>query len=171
MKNVILLTALLILNSLIICAQQPGDKKSAKQVLEQLPEMLIAQPDGGPDSNANKLINDNLSIVIPPVWREQGLHTLAEFKLTKTDKEPLSATFPPQKLTQGLTITMSTLKKTADEKKQSVLTQVKNHLLAYNKDKTRYSTMPVVYNPHTEGQEESEREQAIERLKKLYTTL
>ena len=125
MKNIILLLAFSFCCIAFSYAQAPKEKKTAKEVINEIPDMLIAQPDAGPDSNANKLINDNLSIEIPPLWREKGLHTLAEFKLTKTEKEPLDATFPSAKRTQDLVITMSTLKKSAEEKKQAVLTAVK----------------------------------------------
>ncbi len=112
------------------------EKKTIKEVIEELPEMLIAQPDAGPDTNANKLINDNLSIVINPMWREMGTHTIIDFKLQKISSEPLSNTFPlkEQELVQALSINMNTIKKTAEEKKQAVLALVKNHISAYYKE-------------------------------------
>jgi hypothetical protein len=112
------------------------EKKSVKEVINKLPDMLIAQPDAGVDTNANKLINDNMYIVINPLWRDKGLQTIIEFKVLKTDKEPLKGTFPlPDKeLVNGLVIGMGTAKKTATEKKQTVLIQIKNHLAAYYKE-------------------------------------
>jgi hypothetical protein len=112
------------------------DKKSVKETLEQLPEMLIAQPDAGPDSNANRLRNDNLSILIDPAWYDKGLQTLLEFKLTKTDYEPLYTTFPipEKKIVQSLTINMGTPKKSANDKKNDVLNVVKKHIIAFYKE-------------------------------------
>lgn len=125
--------------TLTVSAQSSGggkDKKSVKETLEQLPEMLIAQPDAGPDSNANRLRNDNLSILIDPLWYDKGLQTLLEFKLTKTDYEPLSNTFPvpEKKIVQSLIINMGTPKKSAADKKTDVLNVVKKHLTAFYKE-------------------------------------
>jgi hypothetical protein len=112
------------------------DKKSVKEVINEIPDMLIAQRDAGPDSNANKLIDDNLSIVINPMWREKGTQSIIEFKVAKTDKDPLVNTFPlPQKkIAQALTINMGPAKKGAAEKKQAVIAQVKGHIAAYYKE-------------------------------------
>lgn len=136
--------SLLILCSLLLASlssqaqkNEPAkDKKTVKEVINELPDMLIAQPETAADSNANKLINDNVSFTIPLLWKEKGLQTIIEFKLLKTDVEPLLATMPvpDKKLAQGLTINSGTIKKTAAEKKQLVIQQVKTHLQAYYKE-------------------------------------
>ncbi|MES2619418.1 MAG: hypothetical protein V4615_01090 [Bacteroidota bacterium] len=136
-KNICLLTIIFFSISFLQAQEkEKKEKKSVKEVINELPDMLIAQPDAGPDTNANKLINDNMSIVIPPLWREKGLHTLLEFKVPKTNVEPLLSTFPlpDKKIAQGLVVYMSTIKKPAAEKKQSVLAQIKNHITAYYKE-------------------------------------
>lgn len=131
-RNTLLLTALLSI-SLCSMAQSDKDKKSAKEVLQELPDMLIAQPDAGPDTNANKLISANISVVINPMWREKGVLNFVDFKLPKTDKEPLSTTFPQPVRIQNLSVTMSTIKKTPEEKFALVQNSVKAHLAAYYK--------------------------------------
>jgi hypothetical protein len=116
--------------------EKQKDKKSVKEVINKIPDMLIAQPNAGIDTNANKLINDNMYIIINPLWREKGTQTIIEFKVSKTDVEPLKSTFPlpDKKLAQGLIINMGTIKKAALERKQGVLNQIKNHLAAYYKE-------------------------------------
>jgi hypothetical protein len=143
-------TSLLFLTAFALSAQDNDnqkEKKSVKEVIKELPDMLIAQPDAGVDTNANKLINDNLSIVIPPLWREKGVHSIIEFKVLKTDKEPLVKTFPlpDKKLAQGLVIGLGTMKKPANEKKQAVLNQVKSHIAAYFKE-TQVAITPAELN-------------------------
>ena len=118
-KTICLLSFLLFGTSFLFAQdKEKKEKKTAKEVLNELPDMLIAQPDAGPDTNANKLINDNMYIVVNPLWRDKGLHTLLEFKLQKTDFEPLLSTFPlpEKKIAQGLVIVMGTVKKPAAEK-------------------------------------------------------
>src|SRR5688572_16069366 len=138
MTKTICILAICLFTSSFLFAQnkEKKEKKTAKEVLQELPEMLIAQPDAGPDTNANKLIDDNMSIVVNPLWKEKGLHTLVEYKLLKTDFDPLVATFPlpDKKIAQDLIIGMTTVKKPAAEKKQAVLTQIKNHISAYYKE-------------------------------------
>jgi hypothetical protein len=116
--------------------EKAKEKKTVKEVINEIPDMLIAQPDAGVDTNSNKLVNDNMSIVINPLWREHGVHSIIEFKVLKADKEPLVNTFPlpEKKLAQGLVISMGTVKKPVAEKKQAVLSQVKNHITAYYKE-------------------------------------
>lgn len=128
--------SLLLLLSLSLFAQKEIEKKTVKETLEQLPDMLIAQPDQGPDSNANKIVSDRLSITINPLWKKEGTLYFTDFKLTKTDKEPLSATLPlpDKKLVHQVVITLTTLKKTATEKRDLLLADVKKHLAAYYKE-------------------------------------
>ncbi len=117
-------------------AQNKDQKKSVKEVLKELPDMLIAQPDKGPDTLADKLINFNLQLTIPIVWKEQGALIFSDFKLQKADKEPLSESFPlpDKKIAQGVQITMNTIKKSAAEKKEMVMKEVRNHLAGIYKD-------------------------------------
>ncbi|MCW5909200.1 MAG: hypothetical protein KIS94_15145 [Chitinophagales bacterium] len=117
-------------------AQNKEPKKTAKQVLEELPEMLIAQPDKGTDTLADKLINFNLQLTIPPVWKEKGALIFSDFKLPKADHDPIyqSLPFPDKKLAQGIVITMNTIKKTTAEKKDLVLKDVRAHLTALYKE-------------------------------------
>lgn len=137
MKNTLLLIFTTVIFSTVCLAQddKAGGKKSVKETLQDLPEMLIAQPQQGPDTNANKLINDNLSIVINPIWREKGLHTLTEFKLNKIHEEPLATTFPlpDKKRMQTLVITMGTPKKSPADKKLDVENVIRKHIAAYYK--------------------------------------
>jgi hypothetical protein len=132
--TVLMLTAILFSNAQN--KEKAKEKKSVKDVVNAIPDMLIAQPDAGVDTNANKLVNDNMSIVIPPVWREKGTQSIIEFKVLKTDKDPLVKTFPlpDKKLAQGLSIGMGTMKKPATEKKQAMLNQLKAHITAYYKE-------------------------------------
>lgn len=139
MKTISLLMALLLLSTSFLQAQkkeEPKQKKTASEVLKELPEMLIAQPETAPDTNANKLINDNLSIVLNPLWKEKGVQTIIDYKLLKTETEPLVSTLPlpDKKLVNGLSINMNTVKKSPEEKKQQVLAQVKTHLTAVYKE-------------------------------------
>lgn len=141
MTKTILLSACMLISASFLFAQnkdkkEPKEKKTVKEVMSEIPDMLIAQPDAGPDSNANKLINDNLSLVINPLWKEKGLQTIIDFKVLKTDLDPLKTTFPlsNKKLSQGLVINIGTMKKTAAEKKQAVLNVVKSHISAYYKE-------------------------------------
>lgn len=112
------------------------EKKTVKEVINELPDMLLAQPETPADTNANRLINDNVSIVISPLWKEKGLQTIIDYKLLKTDAEPILATMPlpHKKLAQGIVIKSGTIKKTPADKKQAVFTQVKNHISTYNKE-------------------------------------
>ncbi len=127
---------LLLMSFVWASAQNKGQKKSAKEVLQELPDMLIAQPDKGPDTLADKLINFNMQLTVPPIWKEQGALIFSDFKLQKADKEPLSESFPlsEKKIAQGLQITMNTIKKSTTEKKEMVMKEVKNHLAGIYKD-------------------------------------
>lgn len=138
MKKIILISAITFIYQIGISqkSEPAKEKKSVKEVINELPDMLLAQPETAADTNANRLINDNVSIVIPLLWKEKGLQTIIDYKLLKTDAEPLLATMPlpHKKLAQGIIINSGTIKKTAVDKKQSVVTQVKNHISAYNKE-------------------------------------
>jgi hypothetical protein len=139
MKSILFCITLLLFCSTVLQAQkkdEPKPKKTAGEILKELPDMLIAQPETAPDTNANKLMNDNLSMVLHPLWKEKGLQTIIEYKLLKTEVEPLASTlpFPSKKLVNGLSINMNTVKKTPEEKKQQVLGQVKTHLAAVYKE-------------------------------------
>lgn len=137
MKKIILISAITFIWQIGISQKSESgkEKKTVKEVINELPEMLLAQPETAADTNANRLTNDNVSIVIPLLWKEKGLQTIIDYKLLKTDAEPLLATMPlpHKKLAQGIIINSGTVKKTAADKKQSVVTQVKNHISTYYK--------------------------------------
>ncbi|MBK7149517.1 MAG: hypothetical protein IPH78_12040 [Bacteroidetes bacterium] len=134
-------TALLFLLSVMLLtasAQKNSDNKDKtfKEKVDQFGQDLIAQPDKAVDTNANKLINDNLSMEVPPLWREKGTYTIVQFNLTKTDLDPLYQTFPlpDKKITQSLIVNMGTTKKSAADKKAEVFTNIKKHMATYYKD-------------------------------------
>ena len=138
MKNITLLIfiSFLSLSNYAQEKEKPKDKKSIKEVLKEIPDMLIAAPDAAVDTNANRLINDNIALDINPLWKEKGLQTIIEYKLQKTDAEPLQATMPvpDKKIVQVITINSGTSKKPLAEKKQAVLAQIKNHVAAFYKE-------------------------------------
>jgi len=129
MKFVITVIALLIFTEAF---SQEKSKKTVKETLSELPDMLIAQPDAAVDTNANKLLNDKMYIIIPPVWREVGTLSIFDFKLPKTDQDPIKATLPlPDKaIVKSMSINIGSWKKTAEEKRQQILATQKSHLLA-----------------------------------------
>jgi hypothetical protein len=118
---------------------QEKTKKTVKETLSEIPDMLIAQPDAAVDTNANKLMNDKMYIIIPPVWREVGTLSIIDFKLPKTDQDPVKATLPlPEKsIVKSMSINIGSWKKTAEEKRQQVLATQKSHLLALLKQNGR----------------------------------
>lgn len=134
MKKSVLMMLLLAVSCSVFSQKEP--KKSAKEVLEELPEMLIAQPDKGPDTLADKLVNFNLQLTVPPVWKEKGALIFSDFKVAKADKEPLDKTLPvpDKKIAQGIQITMNTVKKTVGDKKEEVLKQLKTTVTKLYKD-------------------------------------
>ena len=139
MKKQFIMVLLTLIASHLLYAQQEKDKKekkTAKEVLQELPERLIAQPDAGPGTNANKLISDNMWMVVNPLWKTKGLLTFTDFKLQKTDEEPLAETMPipDKKIVQSILINLGTVKKSPADKKQVVLNNVKTHLTAYYKE-------------------------------------
>jgi hypothetical protein len=145
MKKLLLLTAVLLTATFYGHAQT--DKKQTKtqkaiETIKALPEDLLAQPDAAIDTDANKLVNDNLSFVVPPLWKEKGVLSIIEFKLQKCDVDPLVETFPlpERKPVQMLTMTMNTVKKTAADKKAAVLADVQKHLTAYFKEQGKAIT-------------------------------
>lgn len=136
MFNRLLTLSLFLLASFSLFAQKEKEKKTVKETIEQLPDMLIAQPEQAPDSNANKIVSDRLSIAVNPLWKKEGTLYFTDFKLAKTDKEPLSATLPlpDKKIVHQVVITLTTIKKTAAEKRDLMLADVKKHLAAYYKE-------------------------------------
>src|SRR5207249_3766934 len=104
-----------------------------KETIKSLPEDLIKAPEVAADSLADRLVNDNLSIPVNPLWKEKGTLTIIDFKMMKCDVEPLKSTFPlaDKKLVQSLTINLNTVKKTPTDKKQAVLADVQKHLQAF----------------------------------------
>lgn len=143
MRKLLLITVIAAMGCFTVQAQtntkDNGKQTKGEKVMEaikNLPEDLLAQPETAPDTNANKIMNDNLSVVVNPMWREKGTTSFIEYKLQKCDVDPVKSTFPlgDKKLVQELTVNLNTIKKTAEEKKQLVLAQVQNHLTAYYKE-------------------------------------
>lgn len=132
-------TTFVLLLLFITAFAQEKTKKTVKETLSELPDMLIAQPDAALDTNANKLMNDKMYIIIPPVWREVGTLSIIDFKLPKTDQDPIKATLPlPEKsIVKNISINIGNWKKTAEEKRQQILAQQKSHLLALLKQNSR----------------------------------
>jgi hypothetical protein len=112
-------------------------KKKAKfgETMQQLPDMLIAPGDKAVDSSMYFLKNDNLTISVNPMWQDKGTQISNDLRLNKINEDPLDATFPLQskRLCNGLTITMETVKKPMDYKKQQIIASIKAHLLALYK--------------------------------------
>ena len=110
-------------------------KKSLIDKANQLGNDLIAGHEKAPDTLVGKFVLDKLTISVPPVWREQGTMLFNDLKLTKTDKLPFvtSLPMPEKKLTQGVTMTMNSIKKSEEDKKQMVITLLKQHLTDYYK--------------------------------------
>ncbi|HWB62594.1 MAG TPA: hypothetical protein VG603_03715 [Chitinophagales bacterium] len=130
--------ALLIILSISSNAQNnSNDKKKGNfsETVKQLPDMLVAKADNGPDSSMYFLKNDNLQLTVQPAWQQNGTQVGNELKLQKVNDEPLDATFPipDKKLANGLTVTLMNYKKPADDKKQQITAQVKSHLQALYK--------------------------------------
>ncbi len=138
MKHLFLTTVLFSV-FVMLNAQAPEKQTKGQKFIEtikNLPEDLIKQPDAPADTNANKLVNDNLSMEVHPVWKEKGTLSIIEYKMLKCDVDPVKETLPlpDKKLVQVITINLNTIKKTAAEKKQMVLAQVQSHLAAYYKE-------------------------------------
>ena len=149
MKTILFFLAILSFSA--IQAQHAQDstktkKKGFVETVKDIPDMLIAQPDQGPDSMANKLRNDNLYINVNPIWKDKGTNIGNDLKLQKVNEEPLAETFPlaDKKLVNGFVLTLLTQKKTADEKKQAAIAQVKTHLMALYKEAGKSHTAAEV---------------------------
>lgn len=141
MHKIITLTAFALLTCFVALAQEKDKDKQTKgekimETIKNLPDDLLAQPDAVPDSNANKIMNDNLSIEVHPIWKEKGTTSIIEYKMLKCDVDPVRETFPlpDKKLVQGLTVNLNTIKKSPEEKRQAVLAQIQSHLTAYYKE-------------------------------------
>ena len=140
MKVAFLLFSLLLTGSLAIQAQDTTKtqktKKNLGEKIEAIPDMLISTPTNPTDSALSILKNENLSLIINPVWNEKGTQTNNDLKVIKLNEDPLKETFPlPEKeITNNLIITMTTIKKSADDKKNAVFNQAKTHLAAYYKE-------------------------------------
>lgn len=139
MKNLSLLIVLLLLGAQVTFAQNDKDtkeKKTVKEKLEALPDMLIAQPDNPADTFGDKIVSNNLYIKVHPLWREKGAMILNDYKLNKTNEEPLDATLPvpDKKIAQSIVINLNTVKKNPADVKAQVMAQVKKNLIKYYKD-------------------------------------
>ena len=140
MKTVLLLVGLLFSYSVAVHAQDSTKTKKPKTSLgdkiEALPDMLIPAYNNPTDSALSILKNENLTLIINPEWNEKGSQTNNDLKVPKLNEEPLKGTFPlPEKeIANSLTITMTTIKKSAEDKKNAVFAQAKTHLAAYYKE-------------------------------------
>src|ERR1019366_5640713 len=145
MKSLVLLLTLFSFSAIQAQhAQQDSTKTKKKgfvETVKEIPDMLIATPDKV-DTMANKLRNDNLYINVNPLWKDKGTNIGNDLKLTKINEDPLSETFPlaDKKLVNGMNLTLLTQKKSADEKKQAIINQVRTHLLALYKEAGKTST-------------------------------
>ncbi|MDB5284658.1 MAG: hypothetical protein JWO06_3733 [Bacteroidota bacterium] len=142
MKIAMILFALISFSALHAQDSTKVKKKSFTDKVKEIPDMLIAQPDKGVDTMANKLRNDNLYITINPVWKDKGTNIGNDLKLQKINEEPLNETFPlsDKKILNGMVLTMLTQKKTAQDKKDALANQVRTHLLAIYKESGKAST-------------------------------
>ena len=137
MKIAFLVAGLLLSASVVLHAQDSTKTKKPKmnlgQTIEALPDMLIPHYDNPTDSAMSILKNENLVLIIDPIWNEKGTQMNNDLKVSKCNEEPVSGTFPlPEKnLTNTLTITMTTKKISADDKKNQVFSAAKTHLAAY----------------------------------------
>lgn len=144
MKPISLLLLFIALSTQTLLAQKDNKDKETKEdkkkkvteTINKLPDMIIANPDNGPDTMANKLRNDNLYLTVNPMWKEKGTQIGNDLKVLKINEDPLAETFPvpDKKIASGLTITMLNQKKTIEEKKAALATQVKTHLQGIYKE-------------------------------------
>jgi len=140
MKIVFLVISLLLSGTALVNAQDSTQTKKPKKSLgdkiEALPDMFIPVYNTPSDSALSILKNENLTLIINPEWNEKGSQTNNDLKIPKLNEEPLKATFPmPEKeIANSLTITMTTIKKSAEDKKNQVFNQAKTHLAAYYKE-------------------------------------
>ncbi len=132
MKNVLFLL-LTIVSVTLVNAQE---KKTILQKAEDLGNKLIGQPDAGVDTTVDKIMTDNLYITVDPLWRQKGSMIFNDYKLNKTNEEPLVNTlpFPEKKLIQNITINLINQKKPVSDKRNATLALIKTHLTAYYKE-------------------------------------
>lgn len=136
MKMRLLLLLALVSSQLFLAAQKKEDKKTVGEKVEEFTEALLAQPDKGIDSDANKLVSGNVAMEIHTLWKEKGTLFFNDYKLDKTHNPPLDETMPlaEKKIIQAVTIALNTNKKTAAEKKDGLLKEIKTHLTGYYKE-------------------------------------
>jgi hypothetical protein len=140
MKIAFLVVSLLLAGTFAAQAQDSTKVKKPKTSLadkiEKLPDMFIPEVHNPTDSALSILKNENLILIINPEWNEKGTQTNNDLKITKLNEDPLKETFPlPEKeIANVLVITMTTIKKSAEDKKNSLLTAAKQHLAAYYKE-------------------------------------
>lgn len=139
MNKVILFSLVFLLSATTAVMAQKADTtgKEKKSLIDKATDFgneLIAGPEHV-DTFVGKFVQDNLSINVPPIWRDKGTMMFNDLKLNKTDKPPFVTTLPePQKkLVQGVILTLNTVRKSPEEKKQQVLTLIKQHLTEYYK--------------------------------------
>ena len=116
--------------------QTKKPKKSFGEKIEAIPDMLISTPTNPTDSALSILKNENLVLIINPQWTEKGTQMNNDIKIPKINEDPLLATFPipDRNSANGLNITMTTVKKTPEDKKNAMFALAKTHLAAYYKE-------------------------------------
>lgn len=128
----------LVIISLANAQDTTATKKKAKfgETIQQIPDMLIEGKDNSKDSSMYFLKNDNLSVRVNPLWQQNGTQTGNDLKLDKINDDPLDATFPlpDKKLANGLVLTMTTVKKSPDDKRKAIIAQLKTDLIKMLKD-------------------------------------
>lgn len=132
MKNILFL--LLAVMSVAFATGQ--EKKTLMEKAEDLGNKLISQPDAGVDTTVDKIMTDNLYITVDPLWRQKGSMIFNDYKLNKTNEEPLVNTLPlpEKKLIQNVTINLINQKKPVTDKRAATLAMLKTHLTAYYKE-------------------------------------
>lgn len=131
MKNLLFL-----LLAITVFTATAQEKKTLKEKAEDLGNKLLAQPDPGVDTTVDKIMTDNLYITVDPVWRQKGSMMFNDYKLNKTNEEPLVNTFPfpEKKIFQSVNINLINQKKPVSDKRNATLALIKTHLAAYYKE-------------------------------------
>lgn len=120
----------------VATAQENTEKKTLKEKVEDLGNKIIAQPDAGADTTVDKIMTDNLYITVDPLWRQKGSMIFNDYKLNKTNEEPLVNTLPlpDKKLIVNMNINLINQKKPTSDRRNAILAQIKTHLTAYYKE-------------------------------------
>jgi hypothetical protein len=116
-------------------ATGPTGKTSVIDKVTKFSNDIVDQGQKGADTTGDKFIQDNLTLTIPTVWKDKAFILMSDLKINKADEDPFVKTLPlPQKkLVKGMVLTLNTIHKSPQDKKQQVLTQIKTHLADYYK--------------------------------------